>query len=197
MQSPDDIIMIATDGIYSTKKLDLNYSENKVLGAWDYAKHDGGIFVQSGYYFLKKGDTYKPKTRGFDKLKTQAEIDLQVDRISLFYDSGIYTAYFPCTRFITLGTACAGQNFDKWCTWYEMKSDDGIGRALALTPAGTKREQIDIDCEPGKGLCNTLPVVNLTPSKGGEKYVRGWGTDYLDIDEDQVMNELLEDGYAD
>lgn len=191
MTDPNSIVMIATDGIYSTKKLKLDYSDKKEIGKWDHSEYDGGIFVQSGYYFLKKGNVWKAKTRGFDKLKTDEEINAQIEKISLFYEHNIKTTFFACTRFITLPTACTGQNFKKWCTWYEMQNGDTIGRALNLTPTGTKRDSIEKNPEPNLRLCKTLPIYNLTPDIESESYVRDWD----EIESETIIDELLDDGY--
>ena len=57
LTAPDDIIMFATDGVYSTKKLDVFIPEKKTLGTWEYKLVEaGGVFVQAGIYLLR----YKP-----------------------------------------------------------------------------------------------------------------------------------------
>jgi hypothetical protein len=64
---PKAIVMLATDGIVSTRALPLDCPREKTLGAWEYGKSsDGGVFVQSGVYFI--GDdagNITVKSRGF------------------------------------------------------------------------------------------------------------------------------------
>ncbi len=42
---PEDVLMLATDAIYSTRKLDLPTSGVKVLGEWEAATYDNGMFI--------------------------------------------------------------------------------------------------------------------------------------------------------
>jgi len=195
MTCPDSIIMAATDGVYSVKELDLDYSDKKELGKWDKGILESGIFIQSGYYFLKSGGKWKAKTRGFDKLKSESETMFQIDRITQMYHYGVDHAFFPCTRFITLATACTGKNYDKWCTWYEMRQGDTIGRKLALTPQGTKRVQTTI-CNLSKEIADTLPLINATPNVNGAAYKRGW-LDETESEDNRIIEELIEYGYTD
>lgn len=61
-QAPKDCLMLATDGLFMTSKLDLPIS--KELGEWEYTEHPDGIFiVQPGIYFM--GD--EVKTRGVER----------------------------------------------------------------------------------------------------------------------------------
>lgn len=69
VSNPDDILIVATDGIYSTAPLDLELG--KRLGQWD----DAGIYEwadiwQPGFYFLSDE---KVRSRGF----TAHDLDLQ------------------------------------------------------------------------------------------------------------------------
>lgn len=58
VQKPDDIIMVATDAVYSLSELDLPVSER--LGEWEHQIHDRMFIVQPGLYWGPP----KPKTRG-------------------------------------------------------------------------------------------------------------------------------------
>jgi hypothetical protein len=74
--APYDVVMLATDGIVSTKKLeglprvfDLDVEENKNkkggLGDWEINRLGGGLFLQSGVYVLYDADgAAKTKKRG-------------------------------------------------------------------------------------------------------------------------------------
>lgn len=56
--APQDIVMLATDGVYSRVPLDLPLGDN--LGQWEAAVHDRMFIVQPGLYWGPP----KPKTRG-------------------------------------------------------------------------------------------------------------------------------------
>lgn len=64
MLSPKDIVMFATDAVYSFTPLKLNMSDS-VLGAWDASHYDDLVIMQSGVYFSPSSDTCK--TRGISK----------------------------------------------------------------------------------------------------------------------------------
>lgn len=55
---PENIIMLATDAVYSTVPLDLDIGER--LGQWEHSTHDRMFIVQPGLYWGPP----KPKTRG-------------------------------------------------------------------------------------------------------------------------------------
>ena len=63
----DDIIAFATDGIFSTKPLNLKVSSNKILGEWSFEFHrDFTIFMSGIYsfnYFDHKSKTWNRATR--------------------------------------------------------------------------------------------------------------------------------------
>ena len=201
MHSPESIIMAATDGLYTSAPLPdgaVEISETKKLGAWERQQYEAGLFIQSGYYFLKKGEQWEPKTRGFDKLSGPAAAAIQVDQILSAYKSGALQTHFACTRFITLGTATRGGDwFGRWCSWYKMTGENGEdGRRLRLHSYGTKREPIPRAPRPHLALIETRPILNATPAEMGEQYERGWGAE--DDDEGQdILNDLDEFGFAD
>jgi hypothetical protein len=59
------IIAIQTDGIYSTKPLDLKLGTK--LGEWDYSELSDGIFLMPGIYEYKKNGKTTQKHRGYAK----------------------------------------------------------------------------------------------------------------------------------
>jgi len=64
MQAPFSIIATETDGLYSTSPLTLTMSTE--LGAWEEEQYDAVVYVQSGMYWLKKGEQWvKARVRGF------------------------------------------------------------------------------------------------------------------------------------
>ena len=68
LTAPKAIVSLMTDGIVAEKMLPIATSAPgvKELGEWEAAKvhESGGVFVQSGFYYLTK-----PKTRGFKAAK--------------------------------------------------------------------------------------------------------------------------------
>ena len=67
--NPNSVIMLATDGIFSTTKLNVPIGDD--LGQWEYTKFDDGIFLLSGLYALKKNDEWTIKTRGYSNMTWQ------------------------------------------------------------------------------------------------------------------------------
>ena len=62
-QCPDAIVACETDGIYSLEKLSVPLSNR--LGDWEYETYDEAVYIQSGVYFMRKGDEWeKAKLRG-------------------------------------------------------------------------------------------------------------------------------------
>lgn len=152
MQRPRDIIMLATDGIYSTRalKLPVSADADKTLGEWSYAKHTGCTVVQSGVYFLDDGDEVSLYSRGFDADS--------VDRAAILraWHRGAASVTATQSRFIGLGRALAGdESFKLWRTW---ASDP---RELALHPWLTKRVPI---LSPGRSRPSD-PSVALQPTR--------------------------------
>lgn len=66
----DDIILYATDGIYSLSELDLEIGGE--LGQWEYKRHKRGVFFLSGIYVVEEEGKMSLKTRGYsDKFNWQ------------------------------------------------------------------------------------------------------------------------------
>ncbi len=66
--SKDDIIMFATDGVFSRKPLNVNIKGKKILGRWSYDFHPKFKLVMAGIYSFsdkENPDKLKVKTRGF------------------------------------------------------------------------------------------------------------------------------------
>ena len=70
LTKPDAIVAFATDGIYTTERLDVYVPKEKILGEWEMSRGDKGSFIQSGVYVVhlkdKEGKVeIKAKSRGF------------------------------------------------------------------------------------------------------------------------------------
>ena len=65
-QAPESIVMMATDGIYSTKPLNLPVSDK--LGEWECNEYESIFVIQPGLYECSSGDgDNKVKSRGISK----------------------------------------------------------------------------------------------------------------------------------
>jgi hypothetical protein len=142
MQSPDSVVMFATDGIFTTQELDLPLS-NK-LGEWEVSRFSRFTAVQAGVYYRETQDWQSlSKSRGFEKGSIR-EKDV-LERWEKGYqpnDKGEYVCEVIGTsrHFITFGRIAVGEkeatikkNMKRLCCW-ERKE-----RKLALEPNGTKR----------------------------------------------------------
>ncbi|HEV7453949.1 MAG TPA: DNA polymerase [Candidatus Saccharimonadales bacterium] len=122
-----NIIMCATDGIYSLQPLALPLGDQ--LGQWEYKQHDGITVVQSGVYWTyQNGKEPAAFCRGFDRGSLHIDgIVKQWKRRQTTYDASL-------TRFVTMGSALAGRaSFKKWRQWRT------VPRLLSLTTEYTKR----------------------------------------------------------
>lgn len=63
---PDAVIMMATDGLYTRRPLNLDTGDQ--LGQWEYQKRNGLFIVQPGIYWSAES-AGKPKTRGIPRSK--------------------------------------------------------------------------------------------------------------------------------
>lgn len=138
MQSPENIICFATDGVFSTTPLDLQTGSN--LGEWEYEKHPDFTIVQSGvYWYTDEHGVQTNKYRGFDHATVLREDVLRSWKDGHFlyrnYSSGEAMRGASSTRFITLGSALSGgERFTLWCTWHKADRD------LKMFASGKRRE---------------------------------------------------------
>jgi len=83
MQRPDDIVMFATDGIYSLSPLDLPISSE--LGDWECSVFESGLhIVRPGIYFSPDGEA-KVKSRGISRKVVSDYSGAIIDAFSLIY----------------------------------------------------------------------------------------------------------------
>ena len=197
IQAPYAIIFEATDGIYSTAPLSLPISKTKELGLWEADTHDGIVVIQSGFYYVRNGDTWNGWSRGLDRLtgeglELQDKIKAQIDLVKEKWKEGAEEIYLPCTRFITIKSGIqTTQNpetgkyekskvFDKWysrwCGWHSLETNGTPGRALKIVPIGTKRPPIYEGAYVGGKVCTFTPWESLTQTKPEENC---YGTERL------------------
>lgn len=190
MQKPDKIIALATDGIYSTEPLELHCPAEKILGAWEYQRHDAMTLIQSGVYFLRDGDELTSYSRGFDRMITDADKRDTLEKIKTAWKYFKTEVYLPCTRFITLKSAmCGGDWWSRWLTWHEFKSGEEPGRRLAITCQNTKRVLRDTKSRADKYMLQTYPTENVTPDVLSLKHSIPWDCDEFEPDENIVLAE--------
>lgn len=152
MQSPDSIIAIATDGIWSTTPLTLDIGID--LGQWEYELLSSFTSIQAGVYFAEKEDgTRVYHYRGFNQGSISEQQVLEAwERLD-------YDLLVPTTRFITMGTAVASEErFNKfWRTW------DTSTRRLEIIPSPSQKRFTDKEeyHQPHKELIPTFSMMDV------------------------------------
>lgn len=148
MQKPWSIISVATDGIFSTEKLDLDAPKEKILGKWEYRTHDGMTMVMPGVYWLHDGDKVKHFSRGYDKEQMQ-----DFDLIHQAWSERKAVLSFDQERMVTLGNATMSDGFWKLRGLFTRSK-----RELRIDGKNSKRMGVSMSsARPHKGLCDTKP----------------------------------------
>jgi hypothetical protein len=149
-QAPDDTYMLATDGLFTGKCLDVKISRE--LGDWEHTVHENGIFiVQPGIYFA--GD--EPKSRGVERGRIASMRDVfeqQWERFAATRGEN-HTVAIPVTNFITAKQALQRNKWKLAGTW------EKVNREVSFWWV-TKRANGIVDWEPDAGLseiCRTRP----------------------------------------
>jgi hypothetical protein len=145
MEKPQSVIAFATDAVITTEELSLDTGQG--LGQWTGDKFDGITIVQPGVYWLKTGDSWQDKYRGFDKGSLLREHIVGSWVLGQNYEASL-------TRFVGMGSALASTDFyGHWRTWEVQQ------RTLSITPAGKRQPSNDV-CY-WDHLCDTMPTFNL------------------------------------
>lgn len=162
--APSEVIMFATDGIFSTVPLDL--PTGKALGEWSSELHDGITVVQSGVYFIKEGGEWKTWSRGYNAA------ELNRDAVVEGWRRGTEYIEIPQTRFLTLGSALTGRRISpEWRSWRTAP------RILSLGPTGKRMPRPEIKrAHPERELVPSAPSFTLGNSltQTSAKYDRAW-----------------------
>lgn len=200
MQAPASTLMLATDGVFSLSPLSLPMS-NK-LGDWENETHEEIVAVQSGVYFIRTADKWDIFCRGFDKgtLNQDTILEAWRDRHSV--------AYFPSTRFSSLGTSCTSKKaWERRGKWVEMadKKSGTKGRKLSLYTDRTKRREpltgnfrpqwtkLDTN-NPADGLINTFAAFNFRGAKSvSTRYMLPWERDWTTDEIDGLSVDMIDD----
>jgi DNA polymerase type B, organellar and viral len=139
-QDPWGTYMIATDGIFCSKELNLPVSRD--LGDWERTVHDDGIFiVQPGIYFSGA----EPKSRGIERGKVDGLRPLFEETWRKFQEShGLdHTVSVPVTNFITAKQAIARSKWEIAGTWETVDREISFSWATKRI-SGLARSEDDI-----------------------------------------------------
>jgi len=121
-QNPDHCYMLATDGIFMGKPLDLPCGSS--LGEWEATLHDTGMFiVQPGVYFL--GESGEVKTRGVERGRiTKLRDEFEKQYAKFVETSGEHhVVSVDVDNFITAKQALARRKWQLAGTWDKTTRD--------------------------------------------------------------------------
>ena len=161
-----DIIAIETDGIFSSKPLNVNIGLG--LGQWEQEIYDEIVYVQSGVYWLRRKKDWYTKNRGLDTGALELEDVLSAYRH--IRNTGEFTVSGKSTNFITYGAAMSSHTWLQWGQWIETE------KRISIVPEGKRRlhddyELVDYD-QCYKKLIPSLP--RLVENVESELYEIPW-----------------------
>lgn len=167
MHDPDAIIMLATDGILSSRPLPVDTSTIKQIGKWEQKTYDFIAAIQSGVYITGKNGKLSFRKRGIDVsprpgVDNENPIEYFINQVRMHWGNktDIYEK-LPISQSRLIGLKSAVTSDDMWqrrgC-WYAHTHE------LAMQPGpSTKRvrDPLSPNRQPGKGLVLTQPTDNL------------------------------------
>lgn len=177
----DAIIGIETDGIFSTRPLNVKLGTG--LGEWELEEYDEIVYVQNGLYWLGLNGEWVVKTRGMDS--GQLELD---DLLQAYSDLRLGTkpiAIGETTKFITYGTAVQRDIWPLWNQWVKETKE------VTLIPTGKRRIPLNLQIEDyarcRNELVESLPAIPSLIVSG--KYGIPWidGQTKEDIDSVEIV----------
>lgn len=140
----DDLLAIATDGLFTRSDISSQLDIRDELGAWEMATVEPGLMLmQPGVYATPSlGKTNKEreakglpigfaKSRGF----SAKALDYQTIREAWERDGMAATLRIPETRFIGFGYALATNNLDIWRTWQAGEKVVRFGGTSTKSPS--------------------------------------------------------------
>lgn len=114
---PDDMILFATDGVYSLSPLDVNTGGE--LGQWEYKRHKEGVFFLSGVYVVEEDGKMSLKTRGYsDKFDWQACWEYQKTKVDEEDSFEVMEK-----RFLPIRQALKLKDKSKMCSFIDQKRE--------------------------------------------------------------------------
>lgn len=146
LSSPETVVMFATDGIASTKPLDLPLGEQ--LGLWEESHYDEFRLYQAGMYWHRKGEKVKAKTRSISPRAVDWEYCakewlLHGPTATFDFNSDAVHPKYRIADFVTYGIASKNLPHAEWIV----------------------REKV-VSLRPNKGVCvfeEGSPIVRLAP----------------------------------
>jgi len=112
----DRLVAVETDAVFSTKELELDVGPG--LGQWDRTVYDEIIYLQSGFRFVRQGDEWTHKFRGFDPDSIHREtVERYLRDVNLNDISRETSFQGSTTRFIGMGAAFMSNTPEIWRTW--------------------------------------------------------------------------------
>lgn len=160
-QAPDDCVMLATDGLFMTRPLDVPCST--ALGEWDLTVHEDGIFiVQPGIYFMPGSDV---KTRGVERGRIsgkRAEFEAAWDRyLSERKDVAVTV---PVDNFVTVRQALARNKWRTAGSWEHTTRDISFDWSTKRSAALAMQRD---------GVLRTMPLPGGPRSVGYDRLIGG------------------------
>lgn len=171
-QQPHAVVNLATDGLVTTKPLDLDAPREKILGAWEKTVLDDAllVMVQAGVSYLSKGGVWLEKSRGFSyaagagmtRAAAQRAIEERAMSVIAAWERGERSLPFQVSRLVTLKQAAAGEGpTGQW----DLRGAfiENAVRDMELWPpeSATKRWPVQGQDRPSEGLQLTRPIENI------------------------------------
>ena len=176
---PESVIGFATDGIFSTRPLNIGATDQKIMGDWELKQPVpvGLTIALAGVYWWHNADGgFTHFSRGFDK-----DFMKNPDRILKAWKAGQDTVEIPMRRLIGMGSACTSD------TLWEMRGRFAEGvRSLRLDGRSHKRFACDVKkAKPHKRLVDLEPTRNVEFGYGLQECSFPYPVKWLDVaDED-------------
>ena len=180
LQQPDDVVSIATDGIYSLAPLYLNTSE--ALGDWEASTHSALCIVMPGFYMHEDdGKKWRTYSRGFDKEGTISETRFYRDQ----WSRGVTSIPIQQRRLIGLKQALTSEKL-----WPMRGSWVTSNRRLALDGGNSKRDPLKGNQRPYIRLCRTEPRLNEDYPALSKPHALDWKDKASDLGEWEVDDDF-------
>lgn len=115
----ESLIAVETDAVFSSKELPMSVVEvGTGLGQWDLKIYDEIIYLQSGFRFVRQGDKWSHKFRGFDPDSIKREhVETYLQEVDLNEIHKETAFQGSTTRFIGMGAAFISNDPTIWRTW--------------------------------------------------------------------------------
>lgn len=182
MQAPESVIAFETDGIYTTERLCENGDGS--LGSWEVTEYDEIVYLQSGMYFLRKGDVWHQRYRGLDPGS------LTVDMVLEGWRRQAKEVESTHTRFRGMSTSVASPpRFAEWRQWITEPKQLSLsprGKRAAETLGSPASQLISTIATGGGGMMSHPHPISWID---GSQRIRAEDLFYLSEE------EILEDGW--